>query len=51
MGDTSMRVGIAADHAGLVLKDALAEKLRQAGFEVVDFSHTSWRRTTIIPTW
>ena len=32
-----MRVGIAADHGGFKLKGILAESLRDAGFEVVDF--------------
>jgi ribose 5-phosphate isomerase B len=37
MKGIAMRVGIAADHGGLTLKDELAGKLRDAGFEVVDF--------------
>ncbi|MHB1037605.1 MAG: RpiB/LacA/LacB family sugar-phosphate isomerase [Pirellulales bacterium] len=32
-----MRVGLAADHGGFALKETLAGKLREAGFEVVDF--------------
>lgn len=32
-----MRVGIAADHGGFELKEYLAEALRDAGHEVVDF--------------
>ncbi len=32
-----MRVGIAADHGGFALKEQLAELLRGAGYEVVDF--------------
>jgi len=32
-----MRVGIAADHGGFALKGQLAELLRGAGYEVVDF--------------
>lgn len=32
-----MRVGIAADHAGFRLKQELAESLRAAGHDVVDF--------------
>ena len=32
-----MRIAIAADHAGLPLKQPLAEALRKAGHEVVDF--------------
>ena len=31
------RVGVAADHAGFVLKRQLAEALRASGYEVVDF--------------
>ena len=31
------RIGIAADHGGYELKEYLAEKLRKAGFEVIDF--------------
>ena len=32
-----MRVGIAADHGGFVLKTQIAELLRSSGYEVVDF--------------
>jgi ribose 5-phosphate isomerase B len=32
-----MRVGIAADHGGLTLKEQLAESMRGSGYEVVDF--------------
>lgn len=32
-----MRIAIAADHAGLPLKQPLADALRKAGHEVVDF--------------
>jgi ribose 5-phosphate isomerase B len=32
-----MRVGISADHGGFTLKEQLAESLRGAGYEVVDF--------------
>ena len=32
-----MRVGIAADHGGFVLKGQVAEFLRASGHEVVDF--------------
>ena len=32
-----MRVGIAADHGGLTLKEQLAELLRGSAYEVVDF--------------
>ena len=36
-GETMMRVGIAADHGGFTLKGQVAESLRAAGYEVVDF--------------
>ncbi|MGA3066837.1 MAG: RpiB/LacA/LacB family sugar-phosphate isomerase [Tepidisphaeraceae bacterium] len=32
-----MRVGIAADHGGLTLKERLVESLRGSGYDVVDF--------------
>ena len=32
-----MRIGIAADHGGFVLKEELAQSLRESGHEVVDF--------------
>ncbi len=32
-----MKIGIAADHGGFVLKEELAESLLGSGFEVVDF--------------
>jgi ribose 5-phosphate isomerase B len=32
-----MRIGMAADHAGFVLKGSVAESLRGSGYEVVDF--------------
>ena len=32
-----MKIGIAADHGGFVLKEELAESLRAAGYEIVDF--------------
>ena len=31
-----MRIGIAADHGGFLLKEELAESLLSAGYEVVD---------------
>jgi ribose 5-phosphate isomerase B len=34
---TLKRVGIAADHGGFELKEFLAEKLREAGYDVTDF--------------
>jgi ribose 5-phosphate isomerase B len=37
-----MRIAIAADHAGLPLKQPLAEALRKAGHEVVDFGATDY---------
>lgn len=33
-----MRIGIAADHAGLALKEQLVKALRDSGHEVLDFS-------------
>lgn len=36
-----MRVGIAADHGGFVLKEQIIAALRQAGYEVVDFGPTA----------
>src|SRR5512141_3419394 len=36
-----MRVGVAADHAGFVLKGQLAGALRASGYEVVDFGASS----------
>ena len=32
-----MRVGLAADHGGLALKQALAERLQASGYAIVDF--------------
>jgi ribose 5-phosphate isomerase B len=32
-----MRVGLAADHGGFELKEKMAEELRGAGYEVVDY--------------
>lgn len=32
-----MRIGIASDHGGFTIKEELAGKLREAGFDVVDF--------------
>ena len=36
-----MRVGIAADHAGLALKERLVTALRESGHEVLDFGPSS----------
>lgn len=33
----NMRVGLAADHGGFELKEKMAEELRAAGYEVVDY--------------
>jgi ribose 5-phosphate isomerase B len=33
----SLRIGIAADHAGFPLKEQLLARLREAGYEIVDF--------------
>lgn len=32
-----MRIGIAADHGGFTIKEELAGRLREAGFDVIDF--------------
>jgi ribose 5-phosphate isomerase B len=32
-----MRIGLASDHAGFTLKQPIAEALRKAGYEVIDF--------------
>ena len=46
-----MRVGIASDHGGFVLKEQIAKLLRDAAYEVVDFGALSSRtQETIIPT-
>jgi ribose 5-phosphate isomerase B len=34
---TRIRVGIAADHGGIGLKDDLLPRIRQAGYDIVDF--------------
>jgi ribose 5-phosphate isomerase B len=36
-----MRIGIAADHAGFILKQQLTHALRKSGHEVVDFGPSS----------
>ena len=46
-----MRVGIASDHGGFVLKEQIAKLLRDAVYEVVDFGAPPSRiQETIIPT-
>ena len=40
---TSERVGIAADHGGFELKEFLAGKLREAGYEVTDFGDRQFK--------
>ena len=37
LSKTLQHVGIAADHGGFELKEFLAGKLREAGYEVTDF--------------
>jgi len=37
-----MRIGLAADHAGLSLKQPIAEALHAAGHEVVDYGATEY---------
>ncbi|MEO8129073.1 MAG: ribose 5-phosphate isomerase B [Bryobacteraceae bacterium] len=40
-----MKIAIAADHAGFVLKQKLRDELRAKGYEVVDFGTTSEEST------
>jgi ribose 5-phosphate isomerase B len=37
---TNRRIGIATDHGGFILREYLLGKLREDGFEVVDFGNT-----------
>jgi ribose 5-phosphate isomerase B len=37
---THKRIGIATDHGGFILREYLMSKLREDGFEVVDFGNT-----------
>ena len=37
--DSSIKIGIAADHGGFELKQFLLEKLRESGYEVIDFGN------------
>ena len=37
-----MRIGLAADHGGLELKEFIAGKLRETGHDVVDFGATEY---------
>ena len=37
------RVGLAADHGGVALKDFLAVRLRSAGYEVIDFGNSQFK--------
>ncbi|MBI3985500.1 MAG: RpiB/LacA/LacB family sugar-phosphate isomerase [Lentisphaerae bacterium] len=39
MSGAPKRIGIAADHGGFDLKELLAGRLREAGYEVVDFGN------------
>ena len=45
-----MRVGIAADHGGFDLKEALSQSLRKAGFAIVDYAPRNWMPGTITQT-
>ncbi len=36
-----MRIGIAADHAGLALKERLIKELRESGHDILDFGPSS----------
>jgi ribose 5-phosphate isomerase B len=38
-----VRIGIAADHGGLELKDKLARKLKDSDYEVIDFGNDSFK--------
>ena len=40
---TLKRVGIAADHGGFELKEFLAGKLREAGYEAIDFGDSKFK--------
>jgi ribose 5-phosphate isomerase B len=46
-----MRVGIATDHGGFILKEELLVQLRAAGHDVVDFGAHELNPATTIPTW
>ncbi|HUP03376.1 MAG TPA: RpiB/LacA/LacB family sugar-phosphate isomerase [Bryobacteraceae bacterium] len=37
------RIGVAADHGGFELKEFLAAKLREAGYQVTDYGNHEWR--------
>ena len=37
-----MRVGIGSDHGGFLLKERIADQLRSAGYQVVDFGAHQW---------
>lgn len=37
-----MRIGIAADHAGLALKEQLVKAFRESGYEVLDFGPSTF---------
>jgi len=41
-GHCIMRVGIGSDHGGFLLKERIADQLRSAGYEVVDFGAHQW---------
>ena len=41
MSQTSLRIAIGADHGAFALKQALAEHLRTAGYDVTDFGTDS----------
>lgn len=36
-GNHTSRIGLAADHAGMEMKDYLSKSLKERGFEIVDF--------------
>jgi ribose 5-phosphate isomerase RpiB len=45
-----MKVAIATDHGGFVLKEELVARLREAGYEVVVSALTRAKPTMITPT-
>lgn len=44
-----LSVGIAADHGGFALKNAIAEKLQAAGYKVLDFGPAELQETDDYP--
>ncbi|MEO6131831.1 MAG: RpiB/LacA/LacB family sugar-phosphate isomerase [Saprospiraceae bacterium] len=44
-----MKIGIAADHGGFELKEYLAEKLKELGFDIFDFGNTELNKDDDYP--